>query len=226
MVLAIFVVLGLFASQAWPGLQDILVQKGVFITITLLILIDVARREALRTQNDYITSQENQDRSLPLLIAAVPECRQESVDLLEYAGGTTLPLIREIRRHSVPMRLLLKHPETAEGLQRQRMVTTLDEIFSSVFSGYAGAFEARCYRQPYSLRGRRMGTKLLEVGWLTPDYMRKTAHGHSNPCIHIDLGSGTHRYFLDFFTKTFDDLWDAPDTEDAKTVYERMQRAE
>jgi hypothetical protein len=222
LIVAVLVTLGLFLSQAIPGVQDLLIQRGVFATLTLLIVIDIARAESSHAERRTMDPAANQDASLPIVIDLLSECRGETIELLEYAGATTLPLVRAVQREGATLRLLMKHPETVMGLQRQRMVTTLDTLYNSIFDGYKGEFEARCYRQPYSLRGRRFGSRLLELGWLTPDYRRQTAYGHANPSILLHGINSSTKPFFDFFDRTFEELWNAPDTEDAQAVLGRI----
>lgn len=222
-VVGVLALIGILIGQVVPGVQDILIAKGVFTCLILLLVIDLARADAGRLEHQSLEGAVNQDEALPILIAVVPECRRETFQLLEYASATTLPFIRSIQREGATLQLLLKHPETVTGLQRQRMITTLDTLYNSIFDGYSGSFEARCYRQPYSLRGRRLGGRMLEVGWLTPDYRRSTAYGHANPSVLLEGLNATTKPFFDFFDRTFNDLWSAPDTEDAKVVMQRMQ---
>lgn len=160
---------------------------------------------------------------MPKLIGALTDCRGETVDLLEYAGNTTLPLIRAIRRQGVPLRILVKHPETIDGLQRDRNITTLDAIYNSVFDDAPELLEIRCYKLPYTLRGRRLGKELLELGWLTPDLRRQTAFGHENPCLIAELSNRHNEHLRLFFDKTFKTLWEDDSTEDGKAVLERFQ---
>ncbi len=223
LAIAVCVSLLVLAAQVVPEVQLFLISSGIIPFLTLLAVLDLsaAVHAAIRKPTFEIAS--NQDRSLPTLIESVPACRAESADLLEYAGATTLPLIRAIRREHVPLRILVKHPETVDGLQRQRMITTLDTLYTSVFEDYRGQYEIRCYRQPYSLRGRMLGSRLLELGWLTPDPKRQTAFGHANPSLLIDLTAGDHRELRSFFERTFEELWTAPDTVDALAVLNSYQ---
>jgi hypothetical protein len=224
-VLAVAAGLLLLASQIFPQVQSFLLQTNVVSIVTLLIVIDLASMQLSEAKTSGQALAANQDESMPLLVERVAECRNGSADLLEYAGATTLPLIRKIAREGIAIRILIKHPETTQGLQKDRMITTLDTLYNSVFDGATGGFEVRCYRQPYSLRGRKLGEALLEVGWLTPDYRRHTAYGHGNPSFLVELTNPASKPLLELFTRTFADLWDAPDTEDGMLVLVRLSRA-
>jgi hypothetical protein len=223
--LAVLGALTLIAAQVFPGFQSWLLKLGVVQYLTLLILIDVAA-----AQDHFLSQQgakpvevwQNQDDAMPHLIPRVAGCGR--ADLLEYAGSTTLPLIRALCRERVRFRLLVKHPKTIHGLQRHRMVTTLDTLYNSIFDDYPVEFEIRCYRQPFSLRARRLGDSVLELGWLTADRKRQSAYGHVNPSITLDLKRGENAYFVEFFERTFEDLWSAEDTADGRSVLEEFEK--
>ena len=208
--LAVLAALTFIVAEIVPAVQQFVVLLDLTVSLYLL-------RRPPTTQ-----MAKNQDESMPRLIEALPHCRIDGVDLLEYAGATTLPLIRAIRREDLPLRILVKHPETINGIQRQRNITTLDTICNSIFENYQGTFEIRCYRLPYTLRGRRLGKKLLELGWLTPDVKRQTAFGHGNPSLIADLSNRNNEHLHVFFETTFETYWNDPETEDGRAVLERL----
>ena len=221
-VLAVLATIIMIAAEAVPDIQNFLLTSGLFQYLTFLILLDLSASIYLLQQPASIQVVQNQDESMPKLIEVVPDCRNDGIDLIEFAAAMTLPLIRAIRREGVSLRLLVKHPETVEGLQRQRNIAALDTIINYIFAEYEGYFEIRCYRLPYSLRGRRLGKKLLELGWLTPDPKRQTVYGHSNPSLLVDLSTRSNDYLLAFFNTTFEILWNDPGTEDGRAVLERF----
>lgn len=222
---AILATLALLAGEIFPTVNTFIFHSGVLQYVTLLAVLDLSVSVYRSQLPPKIRPAENQDESMPQLIEAVSHCRSDGADLLEYAGATTLPLIRAIKREMVPIRLLVKHPETIQGLQKHRMIATLDTLFNSVFSStYLGKYEIRCYRAPFTLRGRKLGSEVLEIGWLTPDIKNQTAYGHANPSIIVDLSTKKNEYLKEFFERTFSDLWCAEDTEDGRVVLERLQR--
>lgn len=222
-IFAVATVCALAADQIWPTFHDFIVQNGIVQYATLLLVIDLTISVYLIKRPEDVRMAENQDESMPQLIAEVGRCRGDGIDLLEYAGQTTLPLIRAIQKEGVAMRLLVKHPETIAGLQRTRMITTLDTIFNSIYEGQVTGCEVRCYRASYGLRGRRLGYKVLELGWLTVDAKRQTAFGHANPSVVADLSLHSNDYLRSFFDRTFENLWTACDTEDAREVLARLE---
>lgn len=220
-VIAIAAGLLLIVSKFFPGIEQFVRQNNVIEVVTLLILIDVAIAFEGYRVDQSIRVVENQDESLEELIDAVPKASR--ADLLEYAASTTLPLIRAIQRSNVPVRLLIKHPETIEGLQRDRSITTLDTLFNSVFDEHTGKFEIRCYKLPFSLRGRYLHGRMLELGWLTPDDKRKTAYGHANPSSLVAMPNRRNDHLREFFERTFKDYWEHPETEPGYEVLKRLQ---
>lgn len=220
--LAVLASLTFILGEAIPVVHDYVLNTGIIQYIILLVLLDLAVSVYLQQRPPLTSISRDQDESMSKLIAAVPHCRDEEVELLEYAGQTTLPLIRAIRREAVPLRLLVKHPDTVTGMQKQRMITTLDTLYNSIFENYKGTFEIRCYRLPYTLRGRRLGKETLELGWLTPDIKRETAYGHANPSVLADLSHKGNEHLRIFFERTFRDLWEHSGTEDGRAVLNRL----
>lgn len=223
MTLGVLASITFIAAEIVPEIQKYIQISGIMQYIILIVLLDLAVSVYAIQIPPTIRIAMNQDESMTILIGALTRCRTDGVDLLEYAGFTTLPLIRAIRREGISMRMLVKHPETIDGIQRQRNITTLDTIYNSIFEDYNGSIEIRCYKLPYSLRGRRLGKVLLELGWLTPDVKRQTVFGHSNPSNIVDLSDSKNEHLRIFFDKTFKALWDDANTEDGRAVLQRLR---
>lgn len=218
---AIAAVAATIVAEFVPEVEGFLKSSNVLAFLTLLIVVDIALRDR-RGASSKTKLIANQDAAVGELDKCLASNRKSRVDFLEYAGLTTLPLIRAAVRAQRPMRILVKHPETVEGVQRQRMLTTLDTLYTSVLDGYTCGWEVRCYRLPYSLRARRVGQELLELGWLTPDDRRKTAYGHANPSLLLSPSEPESAAFVEFFERTFTDLWEHADTEPGDQVLARM----
>lgn len=203
----------LFLDLAWPIATANLILTSAVI---LILLRRFTNRGSIDRSESLIKVFSNQDEAMPTLLAQVDGSIR--ADLLEYAGATTLPLIRAIRRKKIPMRLLIKHPDSVDGMQKQRTLTTLDTLLNSVFAGYVGDFEIRCYRLPYTLRGRYFRNRSIEIGWLTPDIAGQTVHGSANLSLFLPLEPSRSEPAVRLFTRTFDDYWSHEQTEDAKIV--------
>jgi hypothetical protein len=220
--LAVLAALTFIAAETVPAVKGFVLSSRIIEYITLLVVLDLTVSVNSQRSEAGTWIARNQDEALPQLLQAVPQCRRDGVDLIEYAGATILPLIREIRRAGVPMRMLVQHPDNITGIQKQRMLATLDTILHSIFENDQEGVEIRCYRLPFTVRGRRLGERLLEIGWLTPDVKRQTTYGHQNPSMIADLSDRKNEHLRVFFDRTFKDLWDNDTTEDGRTVLERL----
>lgn len=219
-VLAIAACLFFLFSAFFPEVEKFVLSNNVLPILTFLVLVDIAvALDGIRGKNE-INLLESQDQSMPQLLKVA--ARATKADLLEYAAQTPLPLIRSLRDSRVPIRLLIQHPDLLGPMQRSRTLATLDTLYHEVFEDYDGEVEIRCYRLPFTLRGRFLYGKVLELGWLTPDLRRQTAYGHGNPTILIEHPSGKHEYLLNFFGRTFNDYWEHADTEAGKEVLARL----
>jgi hypothetical protein len=190
---------------------------AILIICTLLFLIKIHLRpqKNLVEANDFVVLK-NQDAGAATLIKQINGASK--VQLLEYAAATTLPLIRAIREKAAPLQLLIKHPDTLEGMQKQRTLSTIDTLINSVFSDYIGEYEIRCYRLPYTLRARKFCDISVELGWLTPDLANESAHGSRNLSILFYLANDKNQEAKLLFDRTFNDYWNDSRTEDAKSV--------
>lgn len=220
--LAVLAALTFIAAETFPAVQQFVSTSDLLQYVTLIIVLDLAASVYFQQQSPTRRVVKNQEESMTTLIEAVPHCRRDGADLLEYAGQTTMPLIREIERAGVPMRMLVKHPETLTGPQKSRSITALDTLYNSVFDRSDTAFEVRCYRLPFALRGRRLGKAVLELGWLTPDLQGQTAYGHANPSLIADLSTSSNDHLRAFFDRTFNDLWKDKGTEHGREVFRRL----
>lgn len=202
------------------------VQELLFIYLYLILMVVMDISITINSnKRKSIRIKEKQDKSMPVLIDYVQQCSvNDTSDLIEYAGQSTLPLIREIKDKGLKIRLLIQHPDNISGAQKQRSLATLDTLYKTIFSGSTN-FEIRCYKQPYTLRGRKIGDKILELGWLTPDIQNKTTFGLVNPSVLVDLSDRKNDYLLKFFKKTFNDLWNDSHTDDGNTVLNKYQTA-
>jgi hypothetical protein len=115
--LALVALVAGIVGQFVPRVQNFLTAKDVVAYLTLLVVIDFAITDRRRQEENSVSFAENQDESLPILIQAVEAAKNQPVDLLEYAGQTTLPLIRCVQKAGCPVRILMKHPDTVAGLQ-------------------------------------------------------------------------------------------------------------
>jgi hypothetical protein len=214
-------------SQVSATVSNFASAPAVIAYAALLLIADLVlslRDTLTRARVPHVSPE--QDSLMPVLLEAADSLPAgATADLLEYAGVSITPLIRRLKERGVKMRILIKHPETCSRYQRQRTASNLEALHSSVLADYEDGFAIRCYRAPYTLRGRRVGSHFLEVGWLTPDFVRDTAFGRVNPSIYLDPNSEEGADLLRLFSKTFEDLWNHPDTIDGRGALPKEVRA-
>lgn len=219
MVIGVVVALAFLLAQVIDPLDDFLTSSGVLTYVTLVLVVDLS---LLVVHNKSVDSAAviyaSQDASMAALLEAADSATGNSADLLEYAGVSTTPLFRRLRRQQVRMRILIRHPDECGRYQRRRTRTNLEALLGSVLDGYEDHVEVRCYRAAFTLRGRRIGDRFLEVGWLTHDFRRDTAFGQVNPSIAVDQLTADGAILKRLFDRTFQDLWDHDDTVSARTV--------
>ncbi len=157
-----------------------------------------------------------------LLIKAIAERAPVDADLIEYSGDTVRPLLERLAAAGSRVRLLLKHPDSVGTAQRDKILSTYRYIKEYLFRSDPDAIQIRFYKVPATLRGRRLDTSLLNVGWYTPDIATGgrvsdwEVIGHLNPTItgYLQTNEG---YALNLmFSRTFDGLWGS--AEDSVTV--------
>ncbi len=221
-VFAAIIVVGWVISLNVTCFNSWLRESGLLLSLILLIVLDISASIHSQDTTPPTYLEEKQDLSMPKMINIVKQCNstKDKADLLEYAGQTTLPLIRGIRDQGLAIRILAQHPDLLTGLQKKRSIVILDTLYNDIFNNYSSNYQIRCYRQPYTLRGRKIENQVLELGWLTPNIKQATAFGHENPSIIVDLSVKKNEYLVSFFDKTFNDLWNDSLTEDGKAVLE------
>jgi hypothetical protein len=156
-----------------------------------------------------------------LLIKEITERAPEDADLIEYSADTVRPLLERLAASGTPVRLLLKHPDSVGSAQRDKILSSYRYIKESLFRGDQDAIQIRFYRVPASFRGRRLGTRLLNVGWYTPDITSAgqlsawEVIGHQNPTITCYPQTADGLALGQMFSRTFDTLWGTAEEADA-----------
>jgi hypothetical protein len=171
--------------------------------------------------HDAVVVAENEAadaRQLQELIGSLPKI--QSADLIAFSGRDARGILEEILRHSgCPIRLLMKHPDSVGRIQRQWIVAELERMQRYLVPEYSETLHIRCYRAPYSLRGRKLHPYLINVGWYTPlidDEVEVV--GHTNPLVIAKLDTPEGASLCKMFDTLFEALWNASTTEDAATV--------
>ncbi len=148
-----------------------------------------------------------------LLIKEAAERPPRDADLIEFSGDSVRALLTELAAAGTRVRLLLKHPDSVGKAQRTKIVATYWYLKDYVFHGDQDAFQVRFYRVPATLRGRRLDTRLINIGWYTPDIATGgqisdwEIIGHLNPTITSDPQTSEGYSLNLMFSRTFDSLW-------------------
>ena len=170
-----------------------------------------------RTRDSVVVAENESADSHQLqeMISSLPKI--ESADLIAFSGRDARSILEQILKHSgCPVRLLMKHPDSVGRIQRQWIVAELERMQRYLVPEYADTLQIRCYRAPYSLRGRKLYPYLINVGWYTPlvdDEVEVV--GHTNPLVIASLDTPEGASLCKMFDSLFDSLWNASTTEDA-----------
>lgn len=148
-----------------------------------------------------------------LLSNEITDHPPSAADLLEFSGDNIRALLRQLAEAGTEVRLLLKHPDSVGRAQREKIISTYWYLKEHVFNAAPDSFQVRFYRTPATVRGRRLDTRLLNVGWYTPDISADgrisdwEIVGHLNPTVTGDLRTSAGQALNDMFSRTFNGLW-------------------
>jgi hypothetical protein len=204
------------------------VTSGAVQLIILTLLLDMSIM-ATRENPGGVTRISGKESDInSSIVNEVRERRILNADLLEFSGVTVEELIRVLATRGCKIRLLVKHPDTVGPFQKRRIIANLEALFGR---DYVNMVEARCYRYPASLRGRRLGNELINLGWYTPllengTLSRYEVMGHDNALVTAPIDTPEGRNLERMFQGVFDSLWTANDTEDGRAVVNRYSEIE
>lgn len=207
------------------SVSDAFIESGAMQLLILTVLLELSI--SIGSAGRGAISVYGRDREVAqTLLEEVRGRSIPSADMLEFSGVAVESLIHTLAANGCRVRLLVKHPETVSPFQRRRIVANLEALFGR---DYADRIEVRCYRFGASLRGRRLGDELINLGWYTPfiengSLARYEVMGHDNALVTAVLGTAEGRHLERMFRQVFDDIWDATDTENAPEVVERLNR--
>jgi hypothetical protein len=148
-----------------------------------------------------------------LLSREITEQPPRDADLIEFSGDNARQLLEQLATSGTNVRLLLKHPDSVGPAQRDKILSTYRYIKSYLFRNRPEAISIRFYTIPATLRGRRLDSRLLNVGWYTPDLAAGGRMsdweivGHLNPTVTSYLQTSEGYALNVMFSRTFDGLW-------------------
>ena len=170
-------------------------------------------------QNVHISKDQTADTDY--LVASIRELPSISeAKFLALSGRDTRTFVEEVlERSNCMVKLLMKHPETVGEVQQRWILAELDRMQRYLIPKYGERLHIRCYRAPYSLRGRKIEPHLVDVGWYTPlpgDKLELV--GHIYPMVLARLDSDEGVALGKMFDGVFNALWEAADSEDASSI--------
>jgi hypothetical protein len=161
-------------------------------------------------------------------IQIIESVHPRSARLIEFSSSTARIILLALKGENSRISLLVKHPESVNEYQRERILTRLNELFSLEFADYPPGLDVRCYREFASLRGRMLDDSVINVGWFTPtsqlDHVGRLTEvvGRSNPLVTATLSTPEGSAPEDMFDRVWTELWNSPGTEDAREVAKRL----
>lgn len=178
------------------------------------------------TKEVTVNVSRDQDADDQFVLDSIERATPATVDFLEFSGAYATKIIATLKKKNCRnIRLLLKHPETVGDYQARRILQQLEFLYRLILDQGFESAELRCYRHEASLRGRKFGQDLINVGWYTPDVAKPDmeVRGHSNPMISAPLSSPEGLWLARMFDGLFQQLWGAPETEEGSAVLKRMK---
>ena len=210
-------------------------QPNIMIAVTILILTSVGwllldylsevKRLIKPAEIRFYPNQEEADRELR---AFIDSARPGEADLLECSSATVYQnIISPLVTRGNKIRLLIQNPKVARGrfgpsAREERRIC--DQFAITLGSEPPVAsydkLRIRFYSEVPSLRGRKFGNKLINVGWYTYDLRPEETpvetnpvqiHGHNNPLLSIASTEKDFDIIESMFSKVFKNLWDSAD---------------
>lgn len=218
-------------SNAVGPLREVLVERQLVNVLLFLLVVNaifyldrVARQLRVPGVPGIVRVSPDQYSDTRPLVDQIEKLSAQKARLLEFSGFTALALIEELLQKGWEVDLLVKHPESVGWNQGMRIRTVLDDLERRVelMIGQAKQrLHVRCYRASASLRGRKLGEELVNLGWYTPTSGKDPSGGplevvgDVNPLITARLDAPECCCFGRMFDRLFDELWDDKTTEDA-----------
>lgn len=240
-------ILGLFVlAQIFGAMEGLLLERQFLNFAILLLLLDVGQllvRVAQSTSDlqrllvgvaqsisgaSAIRVSPDQHTDSPRIEEDVKRLRPKNADLLEYSSDTVRSLIKTLRNQGCEIRILLRDPSSVNGvLQQTRICNRLRSLLTPPRPGSKPVpkIKVRCYSRDASVRGRKLGDDLINIGWYIPDLWdeKKEIVGHENPLITADAMSPEGRQLAAWFDNYFDKLWrEATSAKKALGSYEEL----
>lgn len=208
-------ILGTIAGT-WSVQQSILIITTASLLLLPLLLTLVVK--ILVVQRNPIETYSNDYASLPSLLRYIEDGGPKSADLIEYSALGAMPIIYKlaespsIRR----IRVLVAHPDAAvsEHQQSRRLSEGLNYMALQINADRAAeiGLQIGCYKQPASVRGRRIDAKRLVMGWYSherreADAAQNHIWGGSNALVGVSSDTPDGAHLFETYDRVFNSLW-------------------
>jgi hypothetical protein len=203
------------------------INSGALQLLILTVLLEMSFSASRQPHSAVKVASRDSDVGATL-VSDIRDKHIAQADLLEFSGVAVEDLIRALATKGCRVRLLVKHPDSVGAFQKRRIISNLEALYGR---DYIDRVEIRCYTFPASLRGRKLGSELINLGWYTPfiengSLARYEVMGHDNALVTAPLSSREGEGLAAMFQLTFDALWSANGTEDGRTVVDRYEARE
>jgi hypothetical protein len=218
-------VLFIVASQVGQ-VGEWLIASGALQLLILTLLLDASGTLAQLKASRETRISSNENESSTQLFKDLVDMPLRTADLLEFSGVSVYQLITALVDRRCEMRMLVKHPDSVGEFQSRRITSNLESLYYRFVKGGAGNLNIKCYWASASLRGRRLGEEIINVGWYTPDIqngqlLESEVVGDGNPLITARIKTHEGQDLLRMFNQVFDGLWEAEDSEAIHVVLRR-----
>jgi hypothetical protein len=135
------------------------------------------------------------------------------VDLILHSGLVVSELLDSLKDSRSRIRLLLKHPDTAESeADKQVILSQAIRLVEVTLKDY-DKVEIKCYTSPASIRGKLFDKEALSVSWYTyTTGLRYKVYGHDNAALFTYTGTAEGKLLQAMFERAFNWLWTHPET--------------
>jgi hypothetical protein len=199
------------------SIQDAVTRSGVLLILLLGMMVEVAGLlTKLAIDRRHISIARADDEYLDRLRVRLDDhALPRVIDMLEYSAQSVLQLLERYAPTASTIRLLIRDPTVVGSFQEHRIKATLRHIDRFIRPRSPGQILIRTYSAQPCLRGRRFDTSLATLSWYLPDIREDGTDGgmeimgHTNPTIFATTATLDGQHLVDFFSRTFEALWQA-----------------
>jgi len=201
-----------------PALVEYLsleVSIGVSLAVIIVMLGLVTDYMADIVKPSHVQVSSVQSEITSNLMNFIKTEKPRTASILMYSSSVFREIVQALIDVEVQSELflLLQSPKKQEVFikyQKGRICGGI-EVLAEMLRGYNKA-KIRVYKEPASLRGIKLGNKLISIGWYTYDCRDKTLGdkqiwGHKNAMVTAPLGTVEGRVLRKNFDEVFKNLW-------------------